>query len=106
MIDPLVSPRTYSEVITGKPARVPPPMVRPGKAGVPSGLSISAKESAVLADIIHTPEVGALLALIKTLNRAFMSALIESGSLPVEGIATAPLVMDAGDTLGSAVLSG
>src|SRR5688572_5153399 len=105
-IDPAVSAVTYSDVITGRPARVPPFIVTPGYAGWPSGLSIKANANAVVEDIIHTPDVGALLAAINAPNTARISALIASWSVPVDGIATAPFVMDAGETPATATLSG
>src|ERR1700712_668133 len=104
--EPLESPGTYSVVSTGKPPKVPPFMVMPGNSTWPSGLTIMLRASAVVEDMIHTPEVGALLAAMNEANNARISARTASASVPELGIAATPFRIDAGLIPATAALVG
>src|SRR5690625_7159418 len=97
---------TYCDTMTGKPNRVPPFMLTPENSLWPSGFCISDRESATVAGMIHTPEVGALFAAMNAPNTAWMSARTASASLPDEEMGVTPLVIDAGETPAVADLAG
>src|SRR5688500_12695908 len=89
---------TASDTITGMPWNVPPVMLMPGKAGWPRLLTISERDSALVADINHTPFAGVRLAAMNGANTAWMSRRTEVSSVPLDAMPVALLVIDAGLT--------
>ncbi|MNZ86285.1 hypothetical protein D3C78_1051020 [compost metagenome] len=104
--EPAEAVGTYSDTITGKPFRVPPVMVMVGNSGWPKALTIRLSDSAMVAVMMNTPEVGALFAAMKALNSAFRSVRTKSASVPLEGMPATPFRIEAGDTSETAALSG
>ena len=93
-------PFSASFKITGVPA-----LTVTASAGLTTPFFVIS-ESAVVAAMIHTPDVGALFAAMNALNRARTSSRISSAVLPDELIGVGTFVIDAGDTFDDAVLSG
>src|SRR5699024_6056483 len=70
------------------------------------GFCISDNDKAVVAGMIQTPEVGALLTAMNEPNRAWMSARTSSAVLPDEITGVTPLVIEPGDTFATAAFAG
>src|SRR5688500_8590869 len=97
---------TASDTITGIPQKVPPDMVMPGNAGWPSAFIINDSDSALVADISHTPFAGVRLAAMNGANTAWMSRRTLVSSVPLEAMPEALLVMEAGFTSVVPALAG